>query len=141
MPDIDQPKRSGDKRPVLPPDVTRKLLDNQAAALRNQEAELELRKINEQNSHEYAKQALEVHKEDRQQERRYDSELFNKLFYFVSAILMLIAVFVGYCLYTNKLVILEKLLDIMLKHVLPLVSAFLIGRFTKGKNTTDGGED
>lgn len=119
----------------MPPQhLIEQFLSNQARELANHSEEIELRKLNEKNSFAYATKALEAQKQDRKEEREHKASFMKYGFWLTVVILILTALFVAGCMYTDNMSIVVSGLKV-LAYMLPgTVGGYFIG-LNKGKKS------
>jgi len=84
------------------PAIIEKFLAVQEQELLMRGKELELHQQNNNNSHEYAKAALQANKEDREAARNHESKVIKNSYMFSGVILICLLFLVGFALFLNK---------------------------------------
>jgi hypothetical protein len=82
--------------------LVEKILENQAAIIRNESAQIELQKQNLTESYQYAKGTIEAQLEDRKDTRDHQRKIQRERMTFAGILVLVLALFVGYSLYLNK---------------------------------------
>lgn len=115
-------------------------LENQKQELANQAQDIELRKLNEKNAHDYACRALNAQKEDRKEQREQGSKVFKYLFWLFILILLLFSSFVGAALYLDKTAMLTEVFKAII-YILPsFFGAYFFG-YNRGKKKAIANND
>lgn len=123
----------------LPLDLVNQFLENQSKELDNATQEIELKKLNEQNAFAYGCKALDAQKEDRKEQREQMTLFMKYGFWLTIVILILMAAFVGGCIYTDNIAIIVSVLKVM-AYVLPsAIGGYFVG-LNRGKKSSGGNE-
>lgn len=113
--------------------IIKTFLENQKQDLANQAQDIELRKINEKNAHDYACKALYAQKEDRKEQRAKASEFMKYAFWLIVLVIVLLSVFVGVSLYMDKTEMLAEVFRVLL-YILPtLFGGYFVG-YNRGRH-------
>lgn len=126
--------QSNDK-PLIENDILRSFVENQRLELSLNKERIELQKKQIEYSHLYALKALDVQKQDRNEERQNSLKVQRNLFFIIGVVLFLLLAFGVLCLWLNKDEILKELIKIIGYSVIPSVGSYFYGLY-KGKNKT-----
>ena len=118
-----------------PTELITQFLQNQAEELKIQAQEIELRKLNEKNGFDYSCKALEVQKEDRKEQREQITTFMKYGFRLTIFILVLGALFVGACIYTDNINLIVSVLKVVAYIVPSALGGYFLG-FNRGKKSS-----
>ncbi len=124
--------------PLLNSDMISQFLENQAQEMAIRKETLEIKKMEINNSHEYALKNLDALKDDRKDQREHERKTQSKTILLVCIIIGVFALFGGYCLWIDKEKVLEEIFKFLIYAVPSAGGGYFYG-YSKAKKK--GAED
>ena len=104
-----------------------RFLSNQSKELKVQSERIQLEKQDQQLNYDFARESLNVQLIDRRERRAQVNGIFKNLINLAYLVLILLALFVFACFYTNNLGLLKVLLWEISKLLIPGLGGFILG--------------
>lgn len=123
--------------PLLDSDMIRQFVENQAQELAIRKQTLEIKKMEINNSHQYALKNLDALKDDRKDQREHERKTQSKTILLVSIIIGIFALFGGYCLWIDKEKVLEEIFRFLIYAVPSAGGAYFYGYSKAKKKETE----
>jgi len=123
--------------PLLDSDMIRQIVENQTQELAIRKETLELKKMEINNSHQYALKNLDALKDDRKDQREHERKTQGKTILLVSIIIGIFALFGGYCLWIGKEKVLEEFFKFLIYAVPSAGGAYFYGYSKAKKKETE----
>lgn len=118
--------------PHVNPALIEKFINVQEKELVIRGQELELKKLNDSNSHEYAKAALDANVTDREAERKNNANILKYGYIFGGAVIFLLVILFVFALFLNK----DQIVMEILKAIIFIGSGGISG-YALGKKSTN----
>lgn len=123
--------------PLLDSDMISQFLENQAQEMAIRKQTLELKKMEINNSHQYALKNLDALKDDRKDQREHERKTQSKTILLVSIIIGIFALFGGYCLWIDKEKVLEEIFRFLIYAVPSAGGGYFYGYSKAKKKETE----
>lgn len=120
----------------LPAELVSQFLANQAQDLKNTQQEIELRKLNEENSYKYGCKALDIQAADKEADRAHRFQFMKYGFWLTIVLLIFLSAFVWFCIDSGNVDLIVSGLKVLAYMVPPSIGGYFLG-YNRGKKHSD----